>query len=193
MTDGTNAAATNRELLDTFLDFGIGHYYTLAKVLTSRVPGDLNDSERLSIGLEVSSLASAALDNLVRWYYAMRQWKARGTQTLLVDILQGAEIRDSHRLAALKHVKTSRTDEFCQAFGIPWGAQGLRELRIDAANWRFTVDQAKLNISKVLEDLTPARVSTERDWVVRYLHTVSLDTSVGQGADTYPADASGQG
>jgi len=37
-----SAAATNKEFLDSYLEFGLGHYFTLAKLLGNRIEGELS-------------------------------------------------------------------------------------------------------------------------------------------------------
>ena len=69
--DSRSPGEINREFLDTFLQYGIGHYFTLAKLLSGRISGELSDPEKLSIGMEVSALAGASLDSLVAWYHAL--------------------------------------------------------------------------------------------------------------------------
>ena len=169
VSESNGAAQSNREFLNAYLEFGLGHYYTLARTLTGRVVDDLTEPEKVSVGIEVSSLAGAALDNAVRWYLMLRQWKPRTQQVLLSDILASARITDAHRQEVLEHVTTSRTDEFCQTFRIPWAGEDIRARGIDVSNWRFTVDQAKINISKVMEDMATAEQTTPRDWITHYL------------------------
>ena len=171
----------NRELLDTYLEYGIGHYYTIAKMLSSSATDELNQAERHSVGIEMSALASAALDNLVTWYQVLGQWRTGETEKLLIETLDGLLIDDSHRLEALKQVTSTQADEFCRLFGIPWRRDQLRANRIDASNWRYTVDQAKLNIAKVLEDLAPVRDKTPRAWVVQYLSSIKQGYLLGSG------------
>ncbi len=130
---------------------------------------DLSEPEKISVGIEVSSLAGAALDNTVRWYMMLRQWKPRTQELLLSDMLASARVTNAQREDVLNHVITSRTDEFCQAFRIPWASEDIRNRGIDVSNWRFTVDQAKINISKVMEDLATGGKTTPRDWVTHYL------------------------
>ena len=178
----SNAAVSNKEFLDTYLEFGIGHYYTLAKLLCNRISGDLSEAETHSVGLEVSALAIAALDNLVTWYYTLGQWRPLENDGLLVDILDGVLVEDSLRLDVLRHVRDTRTDEFCYDFRIPWKREELRARGIDVVNWLYTVDQAKLNITKVLEDLAPSRITTNRAWITRYLNQTKHSPLVGEGS-----------
>ncbi len=169
VSEPSGAAQSNRDFLNTYLEFGLGHYYTLARTLTGRGVDDLSGSEKISVGIEVSSLAGAALDNTVRWYMMLRHWKPRTQQVLLSDMLANARITDAHRDDVLNHVTASRTDEFCQAFRIPWAGEDIRARGIDVSNWRFTVDRAKINISKVMEDLATGGQATQRDWITHYL------------------------
>ena len=188
MLDSSVVRVTNREFLDTYLEYGIGHYYTIAKLLSSRASEQIDEAEKLSLGIEVSALASAALDNLVTWYYALSQWRPRGNEEPLADILAAIHLDDSQRLEALRSVRETTASEFCRVLGIPWGRSELRASHIDAENWRYTVDQAKLNIAKVLEDLSPARINTSRAWVVHYLNYTKHGLLVGAGQpQSYPA------
>ena len=139
---------------------------------SNRISGQLSEREHLSVGLEISALASAALDNLVAWYHALSQWWPHESQRLLVDILYEVRVEDSHRLNALKSVKGARADTFCHEIGIPWVREDLQSRSIDQANLRYTVEQAKLNIAKALEDLSPHRLKAPRAWVFRYLNSV---------------------
>ena len=179
--DSRSPGEINREFLDTFLQYGIGHYFTLAKLLSGRISGELSDPEKLSIGMEVSALAGASLDSLVAWYHALRHWSVRGGQQDLAQILSGVRVPDAERLDALKLTRDGRADEFCYAFGIPWKREDLRSRRVDETNWRYTVDQARLNISKVLEDLSPVDVETSQASVFRYLNSVKRGFYAGAG------------
>ena len=188
VAEPTSVKSRNREFLDTYLDFGVGHYYTAAKLLCNRITGELTETEQLSIGLEVSALASAALDNLVTWYIGLGRWQPRGSEALLPDVLDQVHVGEAHRIEALKHVQTTRADEFCHDFGIPWTADDLRSRRVDAENWRYTVDQAKQNIARVLEDLSPAQARTPRAWVARHLNSIKHGLLIGAGTqDRIPA------
>ena len=175
-------AASNKELLDTYLEIGIGHYFVLSKLLSSRITGQLTASERQSIGIEISALATASLENLVTWYIALGQWKPRENQKLLTDIIAGIRLQDSHRTEALRHVRDTRTDEFCHSFGIPWMREDLRARRIDEVSWRYAVDQARLNIGRALEDMSPISLRTTRDWVTKYLSGPRYDALAGGGS-----------
>ena len=170
-TDSQSGAMPNREFLDSFLGFGIGHYYTLAKLLTERITGSLTEAEKLSIGLEVSALAGAALDSLVTWYYALGKWRPGGpSQALLVDLLESAHVDDSHRRAAANEIESMSPNEFCHSFGIPWQRGDVKARHIDDTSWRYTVDQAMRNTRKALQDLTFPTVETSHAWVARYLN-----------------------
>ena len=105
----SKTADSNREFLDSYLEIGIGHYYTLAKLLSSRISNELTEAERLSIGIEVAALATASLENLVTWYMALGRWKPREGRKLLPQILSGIHVEESDHLAALEHVKGMRT------------------------------------------------------------------------------------
>ena len=168
--DSQSVATRNKEFLDSFLEFGIGHYYTLTRLLTERITGTLNEAEKLSIGLEVSALAGAALDNLVTWYYALGKWRPGPNQALLVDLLEATRVDDSHRRAAAKEVTSMKPNEFCHSFGIPWQRGDVRERHIDDISWRYTVDQAMRNTRKALQDLSFPTVETSQAWVARYLN-----------------------
>ena len=175
----SKTADSNREFLDSYLEISIGHYYTLAKLLSSRISNELTEAERLSIGIEVAALATASLENLVTWYMALGRWKPREGRKLLPQILSGIHVEESDHLAALEHVKGMRTDEFCHSFGIPWKREDLRARRIDEANWRYMVDQARLNIGNVLENMSPSSIRTTRDWVTRYLSSPKHESLLG--------------
>ena len=186
VVDSGSARSANKDFLDAYLEFGIGHY-TIAKLLSGRATDEVSESERMSLGIEMSALASAAIDNLVTWYYALSEWDPRDGDRLLVDILGSVHVDDSLRDAALKQATGTRVDDFCHQLGIPWRRDELRSRRIDAENWRYTVDQAKLNIAKVLEELAPAVAGTPRAWVVRYLSSVKHEFLVGAGGhDSVP-------
>ncbi len=178
----SESSQRNKQFLDAYLEFGIGHYYTVAKLLCDRISGKLSASESLSVGLEVSAQAASALDNLVTWYFALRKWKPSEDASLLVDILESTHIEDSHRLKALEHVKRSRADQFSRSFGIPWSRDDLQARRLDMTNWRYTVDQVKLNITKVLEDLSPAELVTSQGWIAQHLTTNQIGPSGASGA-----------
>jgi len=100
LDEESGVATRNKEFLDTYLEVGIGHYYTIAKILSGRVSGELPETERLSIGLEISAQASASFDNLVTWYHSLLRWDPRGEDTALPDILEAIEVEDSLRLEA---------------------------------------------------------------------------------------------
>ena len=169
----------NRQFIDNYLEYGIGHHYSLGRMVCNRLEDGLSDMESLKAGLEVSALSSSALDSLVTWYLALLQWKPNRGGQLLVDLIEGVQVDDSDRLRALEHVKAHRTGSFCRSFGIAWTQDDVSKLGIDDANWRYTVDQAKLNIAKALEDLSPGRVKTPRAWVSRYLDSIIYDLLVG--------------
>ncbi len=174
-------ATANKEFLDAYLEVGIGHYYTLTKILSSRISGELSETERLSVGLEISAQTSASFDNLVTWYHALLRWDPRGETTPLADVLEAIAVEDSLRLEAFQHVTNSRADQFARAFKIPWTQADLRGRRLDVTNWRYTVDQAKQNIAKVFEDMSPAEATTPRGWIAKYMGTVGRQPLFGGG------------
>ena len=47
MLDSSVVRATNREFLDTYLEYGIGHYYTIAKLLSSRASEEIDEADQL--------------------------------------------------------------------------------------------------------------------------------------------------
>ena len=181
VVESSATRTANREFLDTFLEYGIGHYYTVAKLLSDRDPDELKEAELQSVGVELVSLASAALENLVRWYVALGRWTRRGPDSLLVEALQSVTPVDEMRTEALQEVTSESPNEFCLSVGVPWRRDELRARRIDAENWLYTVDQARGNIAKALEDLVPVRQATPRVWVLQYMNRVKQGYLVGAG------------
>ena len=197
MVDPTLARSANREFLDTYLEYGIGHYYTVAKMLAGQDWSQLNEVEKQSAGIELGALASSSLENLIRWYFAVGKWVRSDTQALLVQVLQETIASDEMREEALGEVSSTNANEFCLSLGIPWRRDELRARRVDSENWLYTVDQAKANIAKALEDLVPAREDTPRAWVLEYLNRLKQTYVQGAGESnaaasvTIPQQASG--
>ena len=181
MVDSTVARTANREFLDTYLEYGIGHYYTVAKILAGQDWEKLKEGEQLSVGIELVALASAALDNLIRWYFAVGKWVPADSQTLLVQVLEETRADDDMRTEVLGEVSSTNANEFCLSLGIPWRRDELRTRRIDTENWLYTVDQAKSNIAKALEDLVPSRQETPRAWVLEYMNRLKQGYVQGAG------------
>ena len=162
----------DQEFLDNFLEFGLGHYYTVAKLLSTRISDPMTASEQRSIALEVAALTSAAFEHLVTWYYALRQWRSPGNDTLLVDILKEMYLNDTKRLGALNDAQKSTKEGFCRSFGILWGKKELQPRGINIQNWHKSVDITKGNISKVLEHLSPLQFKQQKAWMIHYLNAI---------------------
>jgi len=107
--------------------------------------------------------------------------ECRGNRQILVEILNSIRVQDADLGEVLSHARDIRADEFSHSLGIPWKREDLRARHIDETNWRYTVDQARLNITKVLEDLSPSNVDTPEAWVFRYLSTVKHGFHLGAG------------
>ena len=160
-------------------------------MLTNLDRNGLGEARKSTAHLELSVLASASHDNLLKWYGVVDQWIRAHEQSLLVDHLLDSAVGEEAREQVLEAVSSSTANEFAVSLGIPWTRDELRARRIDPENWLYTIDQARANIEKVLEELADARRNTPRAWIVEYLKRVKQGYVEGLEME-YPEPASGR-
>ena len=166
----------DQEFIDDFLKFGIGHYYTTAKLVAANATGPLTDAEQRSIGLEVAVLASTAFELLITWFYALQEWRSTSNKNLLVDILQ-IRLNDAKRVEALEFCQSKTAEEFALAFRVPWNEGELLAKGFDPNILRNSVRIAQTNVAMILSNLfspnlQAAGASEAKPWMIHMLNKV---------------------
>lgn len=161
----------DREFIDNFLEFGIGHYYRICQILVHNFE-KMTDSERRSAALEIHAAASSTLELVITWFYALREWHSASGQAYLVDVLHSTELSPSKRKGALRQVRKSSLKGFCDPLGIECTNKDLIPQGIDPSGRRAEIKLVIEAITQIFGQMDPVVPEARPDWMMDCLNTI---------------------
>ena len=161
----------DREFIDNFLEFGLGHYYQICRILARGLEG-MTAMEQRSAALEIQDAASSTLELLITWFYALREWHSANGQAYLVDLLHSTKLSPAKRYGALRQVKTSALGGFCNPLGIKWTRKDLDPQGIDPSARRAEIELTIEAITQIFNQMDPLVPEARPDWMMDCLNTI---------------------